>query len=64
MTEESRPETGLCATCRHAVRQENARGGAFWRCRAAERDPRLLRYPPLPVTRCHAFEPATERRGS
>lgn len=47
---------GLCSTCRHAATQRNARGSTFWRCRAADRDERLLRYPPLPVARCPAYE--------
>jgi len=52
-----RPEVGLCARCAHASCQRNARGSEFWRCRAAEDDPRLLRYPRLPVQRCPAFAP-------
>jgi hypothetical protein len=51
------PEVGLCSICRHARKQQSARGSTFWRCAAADTDPRLLRYPPLPVTRCHAHEP-------
>ena len=51
------PEVGLCARCRHAATQQSARGSVFWRCRRADTDPRLLRYPPLPVERCHGFEP-------
>jgi len=47
---------GLCARCRHASVQHNARGSAFWRCRKAEQDESLLRYPPLPVGACHAYE--------
>ena len=49
---------GLCSICAHAAPQKSARGSLFWRCLAAEDDTRLLRYPPLPVTRCHAFERA------
>ena len=51
---ETRPDVGLCADCRHAVVQISARGSEFWRCSAADDDDRLLRYPPLPVTDCHA----------
>jgi hypothetical protein len=54
----SDPDVGLCAACAHAVTQRSARGSVFWRCQAAESDPRLRRYPPLPVSRCHAFERA------
>jgi len=49
------PAVGLCSLCRNARHQRNPRGSAFWRCAASDRDPRLLRYPPLPVTACHAF---------
>lgn len=52
------PRVGLCASCVHAARQRNSRGSVFWRCRRADTDPRLLRYPPLPVTACPGFEPA------
>jgi len=51
------PDTvGLCRRCRHAAVQRNARGSEFWRCRQADRDPALRRYPPLPVLACHAYE--------
>ncbi len=55
---------GLCARCVHATVQRNAKGREFWRCRAADDDPRLLRYPPLPVLACHAMrEGEPEVRG-
>jgi hypothetical protein len=47
---------GLCARCRHAARQETARGSVFWRCRLAETDARFVRYPRLPVVTCPGFE--------
>jgi len=47
---------GLCVRCTHAAVQGSAKGSEFWRCRAADDDERLLRYPPLPVRACHAFE--------
>ena len=50
------PAVGLCAECGHAATQRSARGSLFWRCLAADHDPSLRRYPPLPVTRCHAFD--------
>lgn len=55
------PAVGLCSRCRHAVRQESARGSAFWRCRRAETDPGFRRYPPLPVRACRGFEAAAGR---
>ena len=55
MTDDARA-VGLCAECRHARRQETARGSVFWRCGRAETDPRFMRYPPLPVTACPGFE--------
>jgi hypothetical protein len=48
---------GLCAGCAHASVQRSARGSEFWRCRQADEDPTLRRYPPLPVRACHAFTP-------
>jgi hypothetical protein len=60
-----RARVGLCARCRHASVQLNARGSAFWRCRRAEEDDALHRYPPLPVRACHAHKAGEpERRGS
>ncbi|HVP27702.1 MAG TPA: hypothetical protein VMW35_00900 [Myxococcota bacterium] len=53
-----RSDVGLCATCRHAQRQESARGSTFWRCRRADDDPAFRRYPALPVVRCSGFEAA------
>lgn len=50
------PLTGLCSQCRHASVQRSPRGSEFWRCLAAEENPRLLRYPPLPVLRCSGYE--------
>ena len=50
------PEVGLCAVCAHAVVQTSARGSRFWRCAAADSDPRLLRYPPLPVRSCPGYQ--------
>lgn len=55
------PEVGLCAACRHARPRRTARGSTFWQCAAAERDPRLRKYPPLPVRSCPAFEPGREK---
>jgi hypothetical protein len=48
---------GLCARCAHAAVQRSARGSEFWRCRGADTDPALKRYPPLPVRACHGYEP-------
>jgi len=53
---DDRRAVGLCADCRHARRQETARGSVFWRCGLAEQDPRFVRYPRLPVTACPGFE--------
>lgn len=47
---------GLCSSCRFAAVQESARGGRFWRCTRAEREPGFPRYPPLPVLRCAGFQ--------
>ena len=57
------PAVGLCSICAHARVQGSARGSRFWRCERAEVDPRLRRYPPLPVRACPGHEPGTPRRG-
>ncbi len=49
-------EVGLCAQCRHAAAQRNARGSGFLRCLRAESDRSYPRYPPLPVEDCPGFE--------
>ncbi|HVH20070.1 MAG TPA: hypothetical protein VNF72_17390 [Myxococcota bacterium] len=49
------PAVGLCSVCAHASVQRNRRSSAFWRCRAADTDARLRRYPPLPVRACPAW---------
>lgn len=48
-------EPGLCATCRHA-RVLASRTSVFLRCRMAEADPELPRYPRLPVLSCRGYE--------
>jgi len=48
---------GLCSVCRHARVTGNRRGSVFYLCSRAEQDPRLRRYPPIPVLRCPAFQP-------
>jgi hypothetical protein len=53
---------GLCARCAHASVQRSARGSEFWRCRRADSDETLRRYPPLPVRACHAHEPGEPER--
>jgi hypothetical protein len=53
---EERTGVGLCHDCRHARRQESARGSAFWRCLRAESDLRFVRYPRLPVRECAGHE--------
>jgi len=52
-----RPDVGLCAECKHARVQRNARGSEFWRCLRAETDARFERYPRLPVSQCPGYEP-------
>ena len=54
---------GLCACCRHARVQQNARGSTFWRCLRADTDPRFARYPRLPVRECVGFERAPAPEG-
>jgi hypothetical protein len=46
---------GLCALCRYARVIESGRGSTFYLCGAARDDPRLTKYPRLPVLSCFAF---------
>ena len=47
---------GLCETCVHAKLNETHRGTAYLRCTRAAWDPRLPRYPRLPVIECLGYE--------
>jgi len=60
-----RPDVGLCAECKHARVQRNARESEFWRCLKAETDARFERYPRLPVSECAGYEraPSLSRPG-
>lgn len=53
----STPPAGLCESCRHAREIRSARGSRFLLCNLAATDPRLRRYPQLPVLECHGKEP-------
>lgn len=52
---------GLCESCRFLQRIPNRRGSLFLMCRMHFEDERYPKYPPLPVLRCEAYEPAGER---
>ncbi|MBN61047.1 MAG: hypothetical protein CME20_06795 [Gemmatimonadetes bacterium] len=47
---------GLCAHCRHLRPIESDRGATFYLCRRAARDPRLEKYPRLPVHACPGYD--------
>jgi len=47
---------GLCRSCLHVRRVVSVRGSEFFRCLA----PQTPKYPPLPVLRCGAYEPAPD----
>jgi hypothetical protein len=51
-------EPGLCRTCLHPKLNETRRGTVYLRCARAAWDPRLPRYPRLPVAKCPGFERA------
>jgi hypothetical protein len=57
MTRSTQP-AGLCEGCRHAREIRSARGSRFVLCNLAATDPRLRRYPQLPVLECHGVEPS------
>ena len=50
-------KTGLCIICRHMRKVEAERGSVFFLCRLAGEDPRLEKYPLLPVLSCHGYQP-------
>ncbi|MFQ5512309.1 MAG: DUF418 domain-containing protein [Candidatus Krumholzibacteriia bacterium] len=52
---------GQCATCRHAARVTSNRNGVFYRCRLAEREPRFVKYPRLPMRSCPGYNPGAAR---
>ena len=47
---------GLCATCVH-LRLLASKRSVFVRCGLAATDPRVPRYPGLPVVACSGYEP-------
>jgi hypothetical protein len=51
------PAVGLCSACLHAERVVSGRGSVFWFCGYSRIETRYLKYPPLPVLNCSAFEP-------
>jgi hypothetical protein len=50
---------GLCGSCQHVARTATKRGSMFFRCRMAEADTTMRKYPPLPVLQCHGYCPVT-----
>jgi len=48
--------TGLCPSCAHVRVVESATGSRFLMCLLAKDDPRFMKYPPQPVTRCAGHE--------
>jgi hypothetical protein len=54
---------GLCEHCRHVRVVESGRGSRFYMCTAAQHDPRLKKYPPLPVLSCPAYAPSVAPSG-
>ncbi|MEZ4384839.1 MAG: hypothetical protein R3A79_26145 [Nannocystaceae bacterium] len=50
-------DPGLCRRCAESRTIESGRGSIFWRCAVHDRDPRMPKYPPLPVRRCPYARP-------
>lgn len=48
---------GLCGACRHAKINVTRRGTNYLRCLRSAWDPRLVKYPQLPVVECPGYEP-------
>ncbi|MGE0328801.1 MAG: hypothetical protein AB7K71_02115 [Polyangiaceae bacterium] len=53
---------GLCVSCDHARSIQSARGSTFWLCEASKTDPRLRKYPQLPVRQCVAYRASSEKQ--
>jgi len=52
---------GLCLTCQFARVVKHPRGGEdYFRCGKHDDDPAYLKYPPLPVRACDAYEKADD----
>jgi hypothetical protein len=51
------PQVGLCLQCAFVKSVHSAKGSTFYLCQRAETDPRLRKYPPLPVLRCIGYAP-------
>lgn len=59
----SRPQAGLCDSCRHQRLVPNTRGSVFSLCERSRTDSSFPRYPRLPVERCAGYERKAEGRG-
>lgn len=57
----TRPEAGLCDSCRHQRIIRNTRGSAFSLCERSKLEPAYPRYPRLPVVGCAGYEPTRGR---
>ena len=47
---------GLCASCVHAQEIESSKGSTFTLCRLSFIDPRVVKYPRLPVVVCSGYQ--------
>lgn len=47
---------GLCADCQCMRRIESTRGSTFYLCQRSATDPKLPKYPRLPVIQCSGYE--------
>jgi hypothetical protein len=52
---------GLCETCSYGREVTSPRGSLFRLCRRSVKDPRLPKYPVLPVEQCAGYERRTEK---
>jgi hypothetical protein len=53
----SRPDAGLCDTCRHQKLIGTTRGSVFSMCLKAKTDPAFPKYPRIPVAACPGYAP-------
>jgi hypothetical protein len=53
----SRPDAGLCDTCRHQKLIGTTRGSVFSMCLKAKTDPAFPKDPRIPVAACPGYAP-------
>jgi hypothetical protein len=56
------PRVGLCGDCEHC-RIVKSQRSSFYMCQLSFTNPEYRKYPPLPVLRCHGYQPGPPANG-